>query len=80
MVGRDLLTLKDFTQAEIGTLLWTAMDLKTRIRDNKEVSSLKLHVQLEFFFCQITEISLQHAAENIYQEQHWFYTISRDHL
>jgi len=36
MVGRDLLTLKDFTQAEIGTLLWTAMDLKTRIRDNKE--------------------------------------------
>ncbi|KAL5010365.1 hypothetical protein ScPMuIL_012670 [Solemya velum] len=37
MVNRDFLTLKDFKPEEIEQLLWTAKDLKTRIRDNKEL-------------------------------------------
>ena len=37
MVGRDFLTLKHFTNAEVETLLWTAMDLKERIKGNGEV-------------------------------------------
>ena len=37
VVGRDLLTLKDFTSNEIGYLLWSAADLKERIKTSKEV-------------------------------------------
>jgi len=37
-MGRDLLTLKDFSKDEIGYLLWTAADLKERIKNGKEVS------------------------------------------
>lgn len=35
LVGRDFLTLRDYSAAEIETLLWTAKDLKTRIKINK---------------------------------------------
>ena len=38
VMGRDLLTLKDFSKDEIGYLLWTAADLKERIKNGKEVS------------------------------------------
>lgn len=37
MVGRDFLTLKHFQPAEIETLLWTAKDLKTRIKGDGEI-------------------------------------------
>ena len=37
VVGRDLLTLKDFSNSEIGYLLWSAADLKKRIKVDKEV-------------------------------------------
>ncbi|XP_041352151.1 ornithine transcarbamylase, mitochondrial-like isoform X2 [Gigantopelta aegis] len=37
LIGRDFLTLKDFTPAEIKQLLWTAKDLKTRIKLQKEI-------------------------------------------
>ncbi|CAH1785893.1 unnamed protein product [Owenia fusiformis] len=37
MVGRDFLTLKQFSSSEIHQLLWTAMDLKTRIKINREL-------------------------------------------
>ena len=37
VVGRNLLTLKDFTSDEIGYLLWTAADLKQRIKNGNEV-------------------------------------------
>ncbi len=37
MVEKDFLTLKDFTGKEIKKLLWTASDLKLRIKENKEV-------------------------------------------
>lgn len=36
-VGQDFLTLKHYSKDEIETLLWTAMDLKTRLKINKEV-------------------------------------------
>ncbi|KAJ7363397.1 hypothetical protein OS493_009549 [Desmophyllum pertusum] len=36
VVGRDLLTLKDFTKDEIRYFLWTAADLKERIKNGKE--------------------------------------------
>lgn len=36
VVGRDLLTLKDFKSDEIRYLLWTAADLKERIKNGKE--------------------------------------------
>ena len=38
VVGRDLLTLKDFSSDEIRYLLWTAADLKERIKTHKEVT------------------------------------------
>lgn len=41
-MGRDLLTLKDFSSDEIGYLLWTAADLKERIKKGKEVIKLEL--------------------------------------
>ncbi|XP_019636626.1 PREDICTED: ornithine carbamoyltransferase, mitochondrial-like [Branchiostoma belcheri] len=37
LVGRSLLTLKDFTPPEIEQILWTAADLKTRIKERGEV-------------------------------------------
>ncbi|KAL8568819.1 hypothetical protein ACOMHN_035582 [Nucella lapillus] len=37
LVGRDFLTLKHFQAEDIKQLLWTAKDLKTRIKDHKEV-------------------------------------------
>ncbi|ELT88040.1 hypothetical protein CAPTEDRAFT_178077 [Capitella teleta] len=36
MVGQDFLTLRDFNKAEIEQFLWTANDLKTRIKLNGE--------------------------------------------
>lgn len=39
VVGRDLLTLKDFSNSEIGYLLWSAADLKKRIKVDKEVGA-----------------------------------------
>ena len=36
-MGRDLLSLKDYTGDEIRYLLWTATDLKERIKKSKEV-------------------------------------------
>ena len=38
LVGRDFLTLRNYSKDEIETLLWTAKDLKTRIKDKKEVN------------------------------------------
>ncbi len=38
MVGRNFLTLRHFTQPEIETFLWTAKDLKTRIKEENQVS------------------------------------------
>ena len=35
LIGRDFLTLKHFTPTEIETLLWTAKDLKVRIKDGE---------------------------------------------
>lgn len=40
VVGRNLLTLKDFTSDEIGYLLWTAADLKQRIKNGNETVRL----------------------------------------
>ncbi|XP_076444799.1 ornithine transcarbamylase, mitochondrial-like [Babylonia areolata] len=37
LVGRDFLTLKHFQPEDIKQLLWTAKDLKTRIKKNDEV-------------------------------------------
>ncbi|KAH9500212.1 hypothetical protein Btru_077486 [Bulinus truncatus] len=37
LVGRDFLSLKHFSSDEIKQLLWTAKDLKTRMKDNGEV-------------------------------------------
>ncbi|XP_005108221.1 ornithine carbamoyltransferase, mitochondrial isoform X2 [Aplysia californica] len=37
LVGRDFLSLKHFGKDEIHQFLWTAKDLKTRIKDNGEV-------------------------------------------
>ena len=42
VVGRDLLTLKDFKSDEIRYLLWTAADLKERIKNGKEVMQVML--------------------------------------
>jgi len=42
-VGRDLLSLKDYTGDEIRYLLWTATDLKERIKESKEVGEGKLY-------------------------------------
>ena len=39
MVGRDFLTLKHYNHNEIVTLLWTALDLKKRIKHDQEVKS-----------------------------------------
>ena len=43
VVGRDLLSLKDYTGDEIRYLLWTATDLKERIKKSKEVGKEKLY-------------------------------------
>lgn len=40
VIGRDLLTLKDFNSDEIKYFLWTAADLKERIKNNKETVRL----------------------------------------
>ncbi|XP_078001557.1 ornithine transcarbamylase, mitochondrial-like [Glandiceps talaboti] len=37
MVGRNFLTLKDFTANEVQHLLWVAADLKQRIKEEKEI-------------------------------------------
>ena len=37
MIGRDFLTLKDYSTSEIHTLLWTAKDLKARYKEKGEV-------------------------------------------
>lgn len=37
LIGRDFLTLRDFSPTEIETLLWTAKDLKTQVKTNKAV-------------------------------------------
>ncbi|KAF6027950.1 OTC [Bugula neritina] len=37
LVNRNFLTLKDFTNDEVKTLLWTAFDLKKRIKDHHEL-------------------------------------------
>lgn len=37
LVGKDFLTLKDFTGEEIKKFLWTAVDLKHRIKTNNEI-------------------------------------------
>uniref|UniRef100_A0A2C9LLF3 ornithine carbamoyltransferase n=1 Tax=Biomphalaria glabrata TaxID=6526 RepID=A0A2C9LLF3_BIOGL len=37
LVGRDFLSLKNFSSDDIKQLLWTAIDLKTRIKENGEV-------------------------------------------
>jgi len=37
LVKRNFLTLRDYTNDEIKTLLWTAMDLKKRIKGNDEL-------------------------------------------
>lgn len=42
VVGRDFLTLKDFSSDEIGYLLWTAADLKKRIKVEKEFQTVRL--------------------------------------
>ena len=47
VVGRDLLTLKDFSSDEIRYLLWTAADLKERIKNRKEVTMQ----ESQFFYC-----------------------------
>ena len=41
IVGRDFLSLKDFTQDEIKHLLWVSSDLKARIKQNGEVIKIK---------------------------------------
>ena len=46
VVGRDLLTLKDFTKDEIRYFLWTAADLKERIKNGKEVGQKKVLVTI----------------------------------
>ena len=38
LVGRDFLTLRDFSEEEVKKFLWTAMDLKHRIKNEQEVS------------------------------------------
>jgi len=43
VVGRDLLNLRDYTGDEIRYLLWTATDLKERIKKSKEVGKEKLY-------------------------------------
>ncbi|CAH1799750.1 unnamed protein product [Owenia fusiformis] len=48
--GRDLLTLKQLTAAELQQLLWTAMDLKTRIKDNHEIYQPLLGKSLAMIF------------------------------
>ncbi|KAK2158489.1 hypothetical protein NP493_1793g00004, partial [Ridgeia piscesae] len=40
LIGRDFLTLKHFTPTEIETLLWTAKDLKVRIKGGERLSLL----------------------------------------
>ncbi|CAH3032733.1 unnamed protein product [Porites lobata] len=42
VVGHDLLTLKDFSNSEIGYLLWSAADLKKRIKIDKEFQNVRL--------------------------------------
>ncbi|XP_050416192.1 ornithine transcarbamylase, mitochondrial [Patella vulgata] len=37
LVGRDFLTLRDFTKTEIQQLLWTSLCLKDRIKNKKEI-------------------------------------------
>ena len=49
LVGRDLLTLKNLSVPEIETLLWTAKDLKIKIKDNKQVS-----FQIQYSSCYMT--------------------------
>ena len=43
-MGRDLLSLKDYTGDEIRYLLWTAIDLKERIKKSKEVGKERVYV------------------------------------
>ena len=47
LIGRDFLTLKHFTPTEIETLLWTAKDLKVRIKDGQV--SLILYLESDLF-------------------------------
>jgi len=49
-MGRDLLTLKDFSSDEIGYLLWTAADLKERIKNGKETVRLLEGKSAAFIF------------------------------
>lgn len=42
LVNRNFLTLKDFTNDEIKLFLWTAMDLKKRIKVQREVILLAI--------------------------------------
>lgn len=37
LVGRDFLTLRDFSEEEVKKFLWTAMDLKHRIKNEQEI-------------------------------------------
>ncbi|XP_043928243.1 ornithine transcarbamylase, mitochondrial-like [Protopterus annectens] len=48
--GRDLLTLRDFNSDEIKQLLWTAADLKHRIKENAEVLPLLKGKSLAMIF------------------------------
>ncbi|XP_043928242.1 ornithine transcarbamylase, mitochondrial-like [Protopterus annectens] len=48
--GRDLLTLRDLNSDEIKQLLWTAADLKHRIKENAEVLSLLKGKSLAMIF------------------------------
>ena len=45
-VGKDFLTLKDFSGDEIKSLLWTALDLKHRIKSNNEVATMNFILML----------------------------------
>ena len=43
LVGRNFLTLKDYTGEEIKKFLWTAVDLKHRIKVQNEVEMFLLN-------------------------------------
>lgn len=38
LVGRNLITLRDYTNDEVKQLLWTAMDLKKTMKGSQQVS------------------------------------------
>ena len=54
LVNRNFLTLRDYSGDEIKTMLWTAMDLKQRIKSNGEVRFsfivLGAHLSVQGFF------------------------------